>query len=450
MKIHESPFNSPRLANSFLPESRKKITKAANHLGSQITVTCQSGGFFSGNFAEILLLRDNVPVPLSLIPGRGINVLAINPYDGSVIGAINFDLHYSENESHHFATFIRGLDTGSIVVLACKDDCTENINDAAIAAIEALGSTQIRNVSYRDSFCLIGEKGGLEGSAAEFHRASRLGPTERLTKTFDLSHPHGLYARSGSLVTALLPSGGWWLRRRRNDGALNRVPPGFYPKVWGLLSKVKEIRVGEACLRSDPTISVSTPEELNFALQVEHLLDNILDPAENQIAVECLVVISRLEERNPELRIRSDGFDLKELITATIERFWKKWISDQQTINHSFSPIATDPDVLQKLIESAAKSPVGPSGILNFPMGRDSGLNIQTSSTKLSGAIDEGPSDSTAKHPDLSAMKNFKLARRILFDVPQGGPDGTMSFLAATCVKMAFEVEWEANESNVI
>jgi len=32
---------------------------------------------------------------------------------------------------------------------------------------------------------------------------------------------------------------GQWLRRRRLDGALNRVPKNFYPNVWSLLEKVK-------------------------------------------------------------------------------------------------------------------------------------------------------------------------------------------------------------------
>lgn len=31
---------------------------------------------------------------------------------------------------------------------------------------------------------------------------------------------------------------GQWLRRRRLDGALNRVPRDFYPRVWGVLEKV--------------------------------------------------------------------------------------------------------------------------------------------------------------------------------------------------------------------
>ena len=31
---------------------------------------------------------------------------------------------------------------------------------------------------------------------------------------------------------------GVWMRRRRVDGALNRVPVDFYPKLWQIFEKV--------------------------------------------------------------------------------------------------------------------------------------------------------------------------------------------------------------------
>jgi phosphorylase kinase alpha/beta subunit len=31
---------------------------------------------------------------------------------------------------------------------------------------------------------------------------------------------------------------GQWIRRRRLDGALNRVPRNFYPRVWSVLERV--------------------------------------------------------------------------------------------------------------------------------------------------------------------------------------------------------------------
>lgn len=36
---------------------------------------------------------------------------------------------------------------------------------------------------------------------------------------------------------------GQWLRRRRLDGALNKVPVGFYQKVWKVLQKVSRSTV---------------------------------------------------------------------------------------------------------------------------------------------------------------------------------------------------------------
>ena len=33
---------------------------------------------------------------------------------------------------------------------------------------------------------------------------------------------------------------GHWQRRRRLDGALNRVPPDFYTDVWHILERVSE------------------------------------------------------------------------------------------------------------------------------------------------------------------------------------------------------------------
>ena len=33
---------------------------------------------------------------------------------------------------------------------------------------------------------------------------------------------------------------GQWLRRRRLDGALNRVPVGFYQEIWLVLGRVSQ------------------------------------------------------------------------------------------------------------------------------------------------------------------------------------------------------------------
>jgi hypothetical protein len=68
----------------------------------------------------------------------------------------------------------------------------------------------------------------------------------------------------GATASLLMPSNGRWLRRRKNDGALNRVPQEFYPKVWKVLSRCQGILIGRGYLPRDPTISEKTPEEFNF------------------------------------------------------------------------------------------------------------------------------------------------------------------------------------------
>lgn len=54
---------------------------------------------------------------------------------------------------------------------------------------------------------------------------------------------------------------GQWLRRRRLDGAINRVPVGFYQKVWKILQKVS-LATG---LHSTSPVAGDTPSQGNEA-----------------------------------------------------------------------------------------------------------------------------------------------------------------------------------------
>lgn len=94
------------------------------------------------------------------------------------------------------------------------------MTESALAACESLGSALIRNTQYRDSWCLIGEKGAAIGSVPEFHRQAHLGPTEKIFQIFNLAEirKNSKIERKGSFGSSFLPSNGWWLRRRRNDG----------------------------------------------------------------------------------------------------------------------------------------------------------------------------------------------------------------------------------------
>lgn len=51
---------------------------------------------------------------------------------------------------------------------------------------------------------------------------------------------------------------GQWLRRRRLDGAINRVPMGFYQKVWKILQKCHGLSIDGYVLPSSTTREVAS------------------------------------------------------------------------------------------------------------------------------------------------------------------------------------------------
>ncbi|RWS23123.1 hypothetical protein B4U80_00571, partial [Leptotrombidium deliense] len=89
---------------------------------------------------------------------------------------------------------------------------------------------------------------------------------------------------------------GQWLRRRRLDGALNRVPRGFYPKIWSVLEKCQGISIEGRVLLQQLTREM-TPGELKFALHVEQVLNSIPQPEYRQLIVEALMVLTLIVKK---------------------------------------------------------------------------------------------------------------------------------------------------------
>ncbi|KAJ3379922.1 hypothetical protein HDU84_006316 [Entophlyctis sp. JEL0112] len=387
-------------------ENKLKMTSNVI-LPSKLVVKAQSGGNTGGNFAKIDIIRDKSQALVSAIFGRGLNVTVLDPLDGAIIESASFDTHFSSSESYEFVKMIEHVDVGSIVVVVAQDDCTEKLSQAAKEACESLGSAKIRQLQFRDSWCLIGEKGATQGSVPEAHvPSSENSPTPMLSHTFDLvaKRKKTLASISGGQVSVydggMMPSNGKWIRRRKNDGALNRAPTEFYSRVWKILSKCQGIVIGREFLPSDPTVSERTPEELNFALQVESYLDVIRDPAERQICVECLMVISRMVERNPEIQINSGPLDLTKIIRDAIASFWVKWVSSKSS------------EIVTAFISSAESPALNPDG------------------------------------KNTSFEKNERLARRLFFDLAQEGNEGTMSYLAKSSVRLSFDLSWLDDKDN--
>uniref|UniRef100_A0A8B9SDZ7 Phosphorylase b kinase regulatory subunit n=1 Tax=Apteryx owenii TaxID=8824 RepID=A0A8B9SDZ7_APTOW len=108
-----------------------------------------------------------------------------------------------------------------------------------------------------------------------------------------------LGGKSGSATSLLEDQGakdsrqGQWQRRRRLDGALNRVPVGFYQKVWKILQKCHGLSVEGFVLPSSTTREM-TPGEMKFAVHVESVLNRVPQPEYRQLLVETILVLTML------------------------------------------------------------------------------------------------------------------------------------------------------------
>ncbi|XP_010864429.1 phosphorylase b kinase regulatory subunit alpha, skeletal muscle isoform isoform X2 [Esox lucius] len=88
---------------------------------------------------------------------------------------------------------------------------------------------------------------------------------------------------------------GQWLRRRRLDGALNRVPVGFYQKVWKILQKCHGLSIEGFVLPSSTTREM-TVDEIKFAVHVETVLNRVPQPEYRQLLVEAILVLTMLAD----------------------------------------------------------------------------------------------------------------------------------------------------------
>ncbi|XP_013379193.1 probable phosphorylase b kinase regulatory subunit alpha [Lingula anatina] len=95
---------------------------------------------------------------------------------------------------------------------------------------------------------------------------------------------------------------GQWMRRRRLDGSLNRVPVGFYTKVWQVLERSHGISIDGHILPQNLTREM-TPGEFKFAIQVETAFNRIPQPEYRQLMVEAMMVLCLIVEQDTQAKI---------------------------------------------------------------------------------------------------------------------------------------------------
>ncbi|XP_065295228.1 probable phosphorylase b kinase regulatory subunit alpha isoform X1 [Dermacentor albipictus] len=120
---------------------------------------------------------------------------------------------------------------------------------------------------------------------------------------------------------------GQWIRRRRLDGALNRVPMGFYPRAWKLLERCVGLSI-EGKVLSQHLTKEMTQGELKFALEFEHVLNCIPQPEYRQLMVEAIMVLTLLAEHNVVTFINKVIS-----VDALVQHAYKMFLEDQKLCN---------------------------------------------------------------------------------------------------------------------
>jgi hypothetical protein len=364
-------------------ESHSASLVSALGATSNIVLRVQSAGYHDGNFARIQV--DDVVAAPNL---RGINCVTVNHVTGKVEDARCFDTHISDKHANDFAAFVEYLPVDTYVLLSVKDEAAKSLNENAMRAAESLGSAKVRELAFRDSWCMIGKKGSVPGSVPESLMTSRSGATPVLRQKIHArgaSHRRAsrdaaaavaaaaaAAAASPSLVdndeaedkdsddgdmleadgddaanepddvasttatassvasSSSVHAPGAWFRRRQLDGALNRVPELFYTHVWQILDwSATGLSVYGRKLARVPTVQEKTPEEWNFAIAVECLLDAVPAPEDRTVAAICLAMIwvhvsnhrqmAGADARENEHR---DFIDIEQLINSAICEYW--------------------------------------------------------------------------------------------------------------------------------
>ncbi|PAA90067.1 hypothetical protein BOX15_Mlig008714g1, partial [Macrostomum lignano] len=139
---------------------------------------------------------------------------------------------------------------------------------------------------------------------------------------------------------------GQWLRRRRIDGALNRVPAGFYRRMWRLLEYTEGVSIYGQIIGQYLTREM-TAGEVKFALHVEAMITAVPVPEYRQLVVEALSLLVRLPDCDQLQRV-----DLHRILPAEqlVHRANYTFLSDQLSLGGDACACCAVPDQIDQLL----------------------------------------------------------------------------------------------------
>ncbi|XP_007506953.1 protein FAM3A isoform X1 [Monodelphis domestica] len=104
-------------------------------------------------------VKDNV--------GRGLNIALVNGVNGELLEARSFDMW--AGDVNDLLKFIRPLHEGTLVFVASYDDPATKMNEETRKIFSELGSSNAKELAFRDSWVFVGAKGVQDKSPFEQH-----------------------------------------------------------------------------------------------------------------------------------------------------------------------------------------------------------------------------------------------------------------------------------------
>ncbi|XP_067663658.1 probable phosphorylase b kinase regulatory subunit alpha isoform X3 [Haliotis asinina] len=166
---------------------------------------------------------------------------------------------------------------------------------------------------------------------------------------------------------------GQWIRRRRLDGSLNRVPLGFYPRLWTVLERCEGLSILGHVLPGSLTQEM-TPREFKFALQVEKVLNLIPQPEYRQLMVEALMVLILLVEND------GQHINMKHIIQVDklVDDANKLFIKDQKMPPGMVQSSMGAANICQHLYDSAPSGRFGSMAYLCRALAKTMNLPVKS------------------------------------------------------------------------
>ena len=122
-------------------------------------IQAQSAGFQTGDFA-IIKINNKQHMFKANDKGtyRGMHVCILNGKTGNVMWSEIFDTYHSSDAFEYFCS-CELVEEGQIVIAACRDDAAKNLSNSVRQWFKDMGSKEIFNLKYRESFVFIGQYG---------------------------------------------------------------------------------------------------------------------------------------------------------------------------------------------------------------------------------------------------------------------------------------------------